>query len=40
LLRQVRFKLPDREFHVLSHKDRRLSRIASALLSILGARSA
>ncbi len=40
LLRQVRFKLPDREFHVLSHKDRRRSRIAGALFSILAARSA
>ena len=40
LLRQVRFKLPDREFHVLSHKNRRRSRVASALLSILGVRSA
>jgi DNA-binding transcriptional LysR family regulator len=35
LLRQVRFKLPDREFHVLSHKNRRRSRIATALFSIL-----
>ncbi len=39
LLRQVRFKLPDREFHVLSHKDRRRSRTASALLSIVAVRS-
>jgi DNA-binding transcriptional LysR family regulator len=35
LLRQARFKLPDREFHVLSHKNRRRSRIATALFSIL-----
>jgi DNA-binding transcriptional LysR family regulator len=35
LLRQVRFKLPDREFHVLSHKNRRRSRVATALFSIL-----
>jgi DNA-binding transcriptional LysR family regulator len=40
LLRQVRFKLPDREFHVLSHKNRRRSRVASALLSILAVRGA
>ena len=40
LLQQARFKLPDREFHVLSHKDRRRSRIASALLSILAVRGA
>jgi DNA-binding transcriptional LysR family regulator len=40
LLRQVHFKLPDREFHVLTHKNRRRSRIASALLSILAVRSA
>ena len=39
LLRQVRFKLPDREFHVLSQKNRRRSRIADALFSILAARS-
>jgi DNA-binding transcriptional LysR family regulator len=37
LLRQVRFKLPDREFHVLSQKNRRRSRIATALFSILAA---
>jgi DNA-binding transcriptional LysR family regulator len=40
LLRQARFKLPDREFHVLSHKNRRRSRIASALFSILAAQGA
>jgi DNA-binding transcriptional LysR family regulator len=40
LLRQARFKLPDREFHVLSHKNRRRSRIAGALFSILAARNA
>jgi DNA-binding transcriptional LysR family regulator len=39
LLRQVRFKLPDREFHVLSQKNRHRSRIAVALFSILAARS-
>jgi DNA-binding transcriptional LysR family regulator len=39
LLRQARFKLPDREFHVLSHKNRRRSRIAGALFTILAARS-
>jgi DNA-binding transcriptional LysR family regulator len=39
LLRQVRFKLPDREFHVLSQKNRARSRIAGALFSILAARS-
>jgi DNA-binding transcriptional LysR family regulator len=38
LLRQVRFKLPDREFHVLSQKNRPRSRIATALFSILAAR--
>ena len=32
LLRQARLKLPDREFHVLSQKNRRRSRIAEALL--------
>ena len=32
LLRQVRLKLPDREFHVLSQKHRARSRIAEALL--------
>ena len=40
LLRQVRFKLPDREFHVLSQKNRHRSRIAGALFSILAARTA
>jgi DNA-binding transcriptional LysR family regulator len=35
LLRQARFKPPDREFHVLSQKNRRRSRIATALLSIV-----
>jgi DNA-binding transcriptional LysR family regulator len=39
LLRQVRFKLPQREFHVLSQKNRPRSRIATALFSILAARS-
>ena len=39
LLRQVRFKLPEREFHVLSQKNRPRSRIAAALFSILAARS-
>ncbi len=32
LLRQARFKLPDREFHVLSQRNRPRSRIAEALL--------
>jgi DNA-binding transcriptional LysR family regulator len=32
LLRQVRFKLPDREFHILSQRNRSRSRIAEALL--------
>jgi DNA-binding transcriptional LysR family regulator len=40
LLRQARFKLPDREFHVLSQKNRHRSRIAGALFSILAARTA
>ncbi len=40
LLRQARFKLPDREFHVLSQKNRPRSRIATALFSILAVRSA
>ena len=40
LLRQARFKLPDREFHVLSDKNRRRSRIAGALCSILATRNA
>ncbi|MFZ0600305.1 MAG: LysR substrate-binding domain-containing protein [Roseiarcus sp.] len=39
LLRQVRFKLPDREFHVLSQRNRPRSRIAAALFSILSPRS-
>lgn len=40
LLRQVNLELPEREFHVLSLKDRRFSRAADALLSILSARAA
>jgi DNA-binding transcriptional LysR family regulator len=39
LLRQVRLKLPDREFHVLSQRNRSRSRVATALFSILAARS-
>jgi DNA-binding transcriptional LysR family regulator len=35
LLRQVDFRLPDREFHVLRHTHRYRSRIAEALLSII-----
>ena len=35
LLRQVRIRLPDREFHVLRHRDRYRSRAADALLALL-----
>ncbi len=35
LLRRVRLKLPEREFHALRHKTRRLSRAAEALLAIV-----
>jgi DNA-binding transcriptional LysR family regulator len=37
LLRRARFKLPDREFHVLSQKNRARSRLAAALFAILAA---
>ena len=36
LLHQVGFKLPDRDFHVLRHRDRRLSRTAAALMDVIG----
>ncbi len=39
LLRQVPFKLPEREFHVLRHRQRFRSRIADALLATLGGTS-
>jgi DNA-binding transcriptional LysR family regulator len=39
LLHQVAFRLPEREFHVLRHRERYRSRAAEALLGIVGARS-
>ena len=38
LLRRARFKLPDREFHVLSQKNCARSRLAAALFAILAVR--
>lgn len=35
LLRQIRIRLPDREFHVLRHRERYRSRAADALLALL-----
>jgi DNA-binding transcriptional LysR family regulator len=35
LLKQVPFILPERQFHVLSHRERHLSRAAQALLSMI-----
>jgi DNA-binding transcriptional LysR family regulator len=40
LLRPVRFSLPEREFHVLRHGQRYLSRVAEALLASILARTA
>jgi hypothetical protein len=34
LLQQVAFRLPEREFHVLQHRERYRSRAATALLNI------
>jgi DNA-binding transcriptional LysR family regulator len=41
LLQQVRYRLPEREFHVLRHRERYQSRAADALLSLIkkGARA-
>jgi DNA-binding transcriptional LysR family regulator len=36
LLRQVAFRLPEREFHVLRHRERYSSRAADALLALIG----
>ena len=36
LLHQVAFRLPEREFHVLRHRERYLSRAADALLALVG----
>ncbi len=36
LLEQVAFQLPEREFHVLRHRDRYRSRVADALLTLIG----
>ena len=36
LLRPVDFSLPEREFHVLRHRERYRSRAADALLNLLG----
>src|SRR6202047_3617505 len=38
LLRQVNFPLPEREFHVLRHRERYKSRAADALLDIISGR--
>ena len=35
LLYQVAFRLPEREFHVLRHKERYRSRVADALLALV-----
>jgi DNA-binding transcriptional LysR family regulator len=35
LLHQVNFRLPEREFHVLRHRERHLSRAAEALLTMV-----
>jgi DNA-binding transcriptional LysR family regulator len=35
LLKQIPFTLPERQFHVLSHRERHLSRAAQALLSMI-----
>jgi DNA-binding transcriptional LysR family regulator len=35
LLEQVDFALPEREFHVLTHRDRHSSRAAQAFLEML-----
>jgi DNA-binding transcriptional LysR family regulator len=40
LLKQVRFPLPAREFHVLWHRERYLSRAAEALLALMGVNAA
>src|SRR5258708_4401216 len=40
LLRQVAFRLPEREFHVLHHRDHYRSRAADALLSLVARSSA
>jgi DNA-binding transcriptional LysR family regulator len=37
LLQQIDFRLPEREFHVLTHRDRRPSRAAQAFLEMLNA---
>lgn len=36
LLERVAFQLPEREFHVLRHRDRYRSRVADALLALIG----
>lgn len=36
LLHQVAFRLPEREFHVLRHRERYQSRVADALLALIG----
>jgi DNA-binding transcriptional LysR family regulator len=40
LLKQVRFPLPAREFHVLWHRERYMSRAAEALLTLMGVKRA
>jgi DNA-binding transcriptional LysR family regulator len=35
LLQQIRYRLPEREFHVLRHRERYQSRAADALLSVI-----
>jgi DNA-binding transcriptional LysR family regulator len=37
LLQQVDFRLPEREFHVLKHRERHASRAAEAFLELLKA---
>jgi DNA-binding transcriptional LysR family regulator len=40
LLHQASFRLPDREFHVLRHRERYFSRAADALLELVASSSA
>jgi DNA-binding transcriptional LysR family regulator len=37
LLQQVDFRLPEREFHVLTHRERYVSRASRAFLEMLNA---
>jgi DNA-binding transcriptional LysR family regulator len=40
LLEEIDFRLPEREFHVLTHRDRNCSRAAEAFLEMLKPASA